>query len=151
MKGKHGIVLLVCCLFLFNKPSQAKRKNAPSQIPPNILRDKRGQPVRFSTEQMIQKMIHCIPVAFPPLGKNLRIQGEVTVELLVNPEGKVWWVRATRGHPLLKDSVIEAARKWTFASVVSKGKQVYFFGRLTFQLSRPGGQNKDVHPCVEFA
>ena len=147
-----NIVLLVCALFLFAANEvQAKQKNLPcNEKPKKLLRDSKGTPLWFSSKQMMEKVIECVPTQFPLLGKGVRIEGIVIAEVLVGSDGNVQCVRVVQGHPLLQSGVVSAVRRWKFQPVVVKGEPVAFLGRLRFVLSS-SGRDKDVPPCLRFA
>jgi outer membrane biosynthesis protein TonB len=144
-------VLLVCVLLLFvSNNAQSKQKDLPcNEKPKKLLRDSRRTPLWFSSKQMMEKVIECVPTQFPPLGKGLKVEGIVIAEVLVNSEGAVQCVRAIKGHPLLKSGVVNAVRHWKFKPVVVKGEPLSFLGRLRFVLSS-SGRDKDVPPCLRF-
>src|SRR5687768_6322396 len=105
---RGSFALLVYVLFLIStNVVQSRQKNLPcNEKPKRLLRDSRGTPLWFSSKQMMEKVIECVPVQFPPLGKGLRIEGIVIAEVLVNSEGDVQCVRASKGHPLLKSGIV---------------------------------------------
>jgi len=49
------------------------------------------------------------------IARTAHIGGEVTVEVIVDPDGKVRSVKETGGHPLLVAAANEASRQWRFA------------------------------------
>jgi TonB family protein len=142
---------LVYVLFLIStNVVQSRQKILPcNEKPKKLLQDSKGTLLWFSSKQMMEKVIECVPTKFPPLGKGLRIEGIVIAEVLVNSEGDIQCVRASKGHPLLKSGVVEAVRHWKFKPVVVKGEPVSFLGRLRFVLSS-SGRDKDVPPCLRF-
>ncbi|HXJ11988.1 MAG TPA: TonB family protein [Candidatus Limnocylindrales bacterium] len=54
------------------------------------------------------------PVHYPPLARQVRISGAVVARLSVGKDGSVKNVDILRGHPLLKQSVLDALSKWRF-------------------------------------
>jgi TonB family protein len=76
---------------------------------------------------------------YPAIGKNVRAQGEVQVKLIVNRRGTVVAACATEGHPLLRQSAVEAAYQWKFGpnfvfSVRQKRKYIQAFMVFTYRL-----------------
>src|SRR5216110_3130841 len=49
--------------------------------------------------------------AYPPIGKAVRAQGTVTVQIVVDENGDVISAQAVSGHPLLRQAAVEAARQ----------------------------------------
>jgi outer membrane biosynthesis protein TonB len=68
----------------------------------------------------------------PVIPAGCRCTGAITAYITVNDEGKVEKITTSKGHPLLRLSVIKALRKWTFEPLEKNGKKVCFKGQLTF-------------------
>jgi TonB family protein len=66
-----------------------------------------------------------------------RTQGPVAVQVLIDEEGNVIAASAVSGHPLLKASAIEAARKAKFAPALLSGKPVKISGILVYIFPAP--------------
>jgi TonB family protein len=69
---------------------------------------------------------------YPPSAKQRMIGGSVTVQFLVDKEGKVEWARVCSGPKELRSASIEAIRKWEFTPVRLDGVAVKVFKRMTF-------------------
>jgi TonB family protein len=72
---------------------------------------------------------------YPPVAKAARAEGNVTVQVLVDEEGKVISASATSGHPLLRASAVAAARQARFDPTLVAGKPVRVSGTLTYEFS----------------
>jgi TonB family protein len=68
---------------------------------------------------------------YPPIAKAARAQGTVTVEIIVDEEGKVMAAQAESGHPLLQAAAVKAAREWRFSPTLLDGKPVKVLGLIT--------------------
>jgi len=84
------------------------------------------------TDSLLKGATHCIAPKMPALARNARIEGYVSVDILVNDNGKVWCARLVNGHPMLASSAINAAKDWTFRPMKQEGKAVWFYGHLRF-------------------
>jgi len=84
-------------------------------------------------EELLKQSSHCVPPRFPALGHQARIQGVVSLSILVDEAGNVTCVKRINGHPLLAGASLDAARKWTFRPMTQDGRPVSFFGHLDFQ------------------
>lgn len=51
---------------------------------------------------------------YPELARKAGIEGRVTVKVLINTKGDVERVELVKGHPMLNDAAIEAAKRWKF-------------------------------------
>jgi TonB family protein len=52
---------------------------------------------------------------YPPLGRQARISGTVTLHFTVNEKGDTTDVEATGGHQLLRDAAIQSVQNWKYA------------------------------------
>ena len=62
----------------------------------------------------------------------VKIEGSVSVEVVISPEGRVEAARAVSGHPLLKPAAVEAARLWRFQPTLLNNSPVRVTGIITF-------------------
>jgi TonB family protein len=62
--------------------------------------------------------------AYPPAASAARVEGQVTVQAVVNPEGKVVSARAVSGPPQLRDAAQEAVQRWRYSPLLDNGKPV---------------------------
>lgn len=108
------------------KPAPPPKPAAPQEKtePPKIIR-KSGGLLQGSATKRVEP-------AYPPLAKVARVSGAVVVEVTVDEEGKVISARAISGHPLLKDSAVNAARAWEFTPTMLSGTPVKVIGTITF-------------------
>jgi len=58
--------------------------------------------------------IHVESPHYPPLARQVAVQGKVSVSAVVDREGNVISAEATTGHPLLKEVSTANLRKWKF-------------------------------------
>jgi VWFA-related protein/TonB family protein len=72
---------------------------------------------------------------YPMSAKNQRASGTVTVEVLLDEEGKVVEARAVEGHPALRQSAVEAARRARFSPTILSGRPVKVTGVITYRFS----------------
>lgn len=91
--------------------------------------------IRKSGDVIQGEAIHQVTPVYPPLARAAQITGSVVVEVAIDEEGNVITARALSGHPLLKDSALEAARQWKFAPTTLEGKAVKVIGSLTFNFA----------------
>ena len=62
--------------------------------------------------------------AYPPAASAARVEGQVTVQAVVDPEGKVVSARAVSGPPLLRDAATEAVQRWRYSPLLDNGKPI---------------------------
>lgn len=63
---------------------------------------------------------------YPDAARRAHIQGTVTVDTLVGPDGKVLEANAVNGSPQLTDAAAAAVRQWRYKPHVVNGKKVAF-------------------------
>jgi TonB family protein len=61
---------------------------------------------------------------YPPIAKQLKIEGAVELELLVAESGAVEKVNIVSGNPVLTRPASDAVKKWKYAPFTSDGKAV---------------------------
>ena len=61
---------------------------------------------------------------YPPIAKQLKIEGSVELEVLVAESGAVEKVNIVSGNPMLTKPASDALKKWKFAPFTSDGKAV---------------------------
>ena len=69
--------------------------------------------------------------AYPPIAKAARAQGTVTVQIIVDEEGRVSAAQAICGHPLLRSAAVASVRQWVFSPTLLDGKPVLVIGVVT--------------------
>lgn len=62
--------------------------------------------------------------AYPAAASAAHVEGQVTVQAVVNPEGKVVSARAVSGPPLLRDAATEAVQRWRYSPLMDNGKPI---------------------------
>src|SRR5258708_9710603 len=61
---------------------------------------------------------------YPELARKMHISGAVRMELNVDPEGEVKDVTVLKGHALLRDAAVSAAKQWVFTKTPTKSVEV---------------------------
>jgi protein TonB len=70
--------------------------------------------------------------AYPPIAKAARAAGTVTVQILVDEQGRVVSANAVSGHPLLQQAAVSAARQARFSPTLLSGQPVKVSGVITY-------------------
>jgi periplasmic protein TonB len=81
------------------------------------------------------KAINKIQPPYPPIAKAARASGAVQVQVTISEEGRVLEAAVLSGHPLLRDSALQAAKRWTFQPTELSGVPVKVQGILTFNFT----------------
>lgn len=89
-------------------------------------------------ENLNDKAIELPPPVYPASAKAFKAAGTVTVQVTVNAKGEVTGATALSGHPLLRGSCEQAARKAKFKPNLQNGKPIEMKGILTYNFPAPG-------------
>jgi TonB family protein len=84
---------------------------------------------------LTEQVVSMPPALYPPIARAARAEGEVQVQVTVDEEGRVIAARAMRGHPLLQQAAVEAARYAKFKPTVVDGQPVKVSGVLTYNFT----------------
>jgi len=90
------------------------------------------KPVPVSSKVLQGKAIEKVVPIYPQIPRQIRMPGEVSVEVIISPEGRVESVRIVSGHPLFVDAARDAARDWRFEPTILNGVPVRVTGVITF-------------------
>lgn len=90
------------------------------------------KPLPVSSTVLQGKAIERVVPVYPELPKRIRMQGEVSLEVIISPEGRVESVRIVSGHPMFVNAALEAARRWRFEPTLLNGVPVRVTGVITF-------------------
>lgn len=110
-------------------PEPPKPPDPPKSQPRAVDNDK---PLPVSSTVLQGKAIERVVPVYPELPKRIRLQGEVSLEVIISPKGRVESVRIVSGHPMLVSSALEAARRWRFEPTLLNGVPVRVTGVITF-------------------
>jgi len=142
-------LLMLMCLSSISRAQPADP--VPTEIPCEtelpLYSDKDNKPLGLNSKQLKSRAIHCEVPKIPDTGKNLRINGQVVLSILVNTAGEVECIKVLSGHPLLRASAVQAAKNWTFKPMQVKGRNLAFYGNLVFHLTTGKSDHKP-DPCL---
>jgi len=69
---------------------------------------------------------------YSPMAKQMRIQGEVEVEVKISESGDVSDVKVVTGNPMLSATVVKAMKEWKFTPFSEDGKPAPVVANLRF-------------------
>lgn len=75
-------------------------------------------------EQAEENLIKKVAPIYPPLAKQVRIQGKVIVRVVISKMGAVESVNVLSGHPLLVQAAIDAVKQWQYKPFLVDGQPV---------------------------
>lgn len=90
------------------------------------------RPVPVPSTVLQGKAIERVVPVYPELARRMRLEGNVSVEVIISPEGRVESARVVSGHAMLLRSAVDAARGWRFGPTLLNGAAVRVSGVITF-------------------
>jgi TonB family protein len=75
-------------------------------------------------EKAAENLVKKVAPVYPPLAKHLRLQGKVTVQVVISKTGNVASVKVLSGHPLFAQAAIDAVKQWQYKPFFVRGKPV---------------------------
>ena len=87
---------------------------------------------KVSQGVLISKVISLPQPPYPQMAKQIRIQGPVTVQILVDEQGRVLTAQPVSGHPTLLAAAKEAALRARFTPTKLSGVAVKVQGLITY-------------------
>lgn len=113
--------------------SDAARTNIPLPVPAVV---QPRAPVRVGGRVRPPRLLSKAAPHYPPLARQTRVQGVVTIDAVIDTEGKVVEMRVVSGHPLLISAALEALKQWKYEPTYLNDQPiaVQLIVAVTFQL-----------------
>jgi TonB family protein len=90
------------------------------------------------------KLINRVPPAYPETARQMRIQGLVSINVVIGKDGAVTVQNVGAGHPLLAPAAVAAVQQWKYEPTTVSGEPVVVQTKIyvTFGLTRQQGEQK---------
>lgn len=124
-KGTVAVAPTSAIVLAGEPPPAAAPAPTPAPTPPQVIRKSGGV--------LNGEALTLPPPLYPPMARTARAMGDVIVEVLINEDGKVIRASAKKGHPLLLNAAVEAAKKATFSPTKLSGNPVKVEGTITYK------------------
>jgi protein TonB len=79
--------------------------------------------MRVSEKDMRKAAIKKIEPEYPAMARQVRLSGQVTLDVLIDTSGNVEKVNVVRGNVLLSNSAASALKKWRFTPFLGAGNK----------------------------
>ncbi len=112
-------------------PSGSGTTETPAAAPPPPP-PKKAPPKTISGGVLNGKATSLPKPPYPPAARAVRASGAVTVQVLIDEDGRVVSATATSGHPLLRAAAAAAARSARFSPTMLSGQPVKVTGIITY-------------------
>ncbi len=90
------------------------------------------QPQRLPSTVLISKAISLPQPAYPPIAKQIRAQGPVNIQILVDEQGKVISAQVVSGNPTLVTAARDAAMRARFTPTLLNNQPVKVQGTIVY-------------------
>jgi TonB family protein len=107
----------------------------PPPMAPARKAEGREGTVKISGGPILDKAIKKVAPDYPPIARAAGAEGKVIVSITTSAEGKVIEATFIEGHPLLRDSVLRAAKQWEFKPAELSGVPAKVQDVLTFHFT----------------
>jgi protein TonB len=91
----------------------------------------RLHPIRFADSSRALEKIKDVRPRYPDDALAAKIQGEITLEAIVDPEGRVADARVVDGVPELNEAALSAVKQWEFTPTRLNGVPTAVIFRCT--------------------
>jgi len=115
--------------------SSVSRSNVPLPAAPVV---QPRAPLRVGGRVRPPRVLSKPSPAYPPLAKQTKVQGDVTIDAVIDTEGNVVEMRVVSGHPLLISAALDAVKQWKYEPTYLNDQAiaVQLIVTVTFQLER---------------
>lgn len=79
-------------------------------------------PKKLTKGEAASSVVSKVQPDYPPVARQLKLEGTVEVEAVISEQGTVEDVRILSGNPVLTKAAAQAVRKWKFTPVTDSGK-----------------------------
>jgi len=90
------------------------------------------------------KLINRVEPVYPMLARQIRIQGTLSVNVIIRKDGSVTVQNVGAGHPLLAKTTVDAVQQWRYQPATINGEPVDVQTKVyvVFVLTKPHGEKK---------
>jgi protein TonB len=88
-------------------------------------------PKKITRSEALSALATKVQPDYPPMARQLKIQGTVELEALVTETGEVAKVEIVSGNPVLTAPSVQAVRRWKFKPFTEDGKAIRVLAPIT--------------------
>lgn len=79
------------------------------------------------------RLLHSVPLSYPALAASSHIEGDVVIEAVIDPTGKVTSTKVISGPGLLRNSAMDTVRKQRYSPATLDGKPITIEYKVTIR------------------
>ena len=102
----------------------SRRKSAPSGTPAATAQPAPPEPAAIDTTLVPPKLLKSVAPVYPPEAMENYITGDVRVDAVVEPDGKIGAMKILTGPAPLRQAAIDALKQYEYAPATQGGKAV---------------------------
>jgi len=87
---------------------------------------------KISRAEAVQAATSKVQPEYPPIAKQLKVEGVVELEALIGENGKVEKVTIVSGNAMLTHAGADALKQWKFTPFTEDGKPIKVLAPMTF-------------------
>jgi len=88
-------------------------------------------PKKITKAEAMSSIVSKVAPEYPLMARQLKIEGQVELEVTIGESGSVEGVTIVSGNPVLTKPASEAVKKWKFSPFTQEGKPVKAVAPLT--------------------
>jgi protein TonB len=92
---------------------------------------------KLSRSEALSAAVTKVQPEYPSVARQLKLSGEVELEVTITEEGVPENVRIVSGNPVLTRPCVEALKRWRFKPFSDDGKAVKAIADLSFTFQKP--------------
>jgi len=81
-------------------------------------------PYRVGGKIQAPRLISEVQPIYPPLAKETRISGKVTIDCVIDEHGDITQMKVVSGHPLLETAALQAVEQWKYQPTLLNGQPI---------------------------
>ncbi|MCC7234079.1 MAG: energy transducer TonB [Bryobacterales bacterium] len=90
------------------------------------------EPVRIPQPTAMSNATNKVAPSYPPVARQLRLTGDVEVDVTIDEDGRVQDAKVVRGNAVFSAATVDAVKKWSFKPIQVQGKAQKVLTTLTF-------------------
>ena len=118
-----------------SKPIEKEDKDETEKPPPIVKPKEEKPPTMVSGGVVNGKARNLVMPPYPAAAKNIGAKGEVKVQVVIDEDGNVISASAVSGHPLLRNSAINAAKASKFTPTTLSNQKVKVTGFIVYNFT----------------
>jgi protein TonB len=91
-----------------------------------------AEATRIPQPTALSNVVSKVSPTYPPVAKQLRLSGDVEVDVVISEEGSVEDAKVVKGNAVFTATTVDAVKRWKFKPIELDGKAARVLTTLTF-------------------